>query len=116
MTVLIVGAGPAGLATAACFKAEGVAFRLVDRRGVAGGAYREIYEKVQLASPARYVALPGLAYESAEEYTTAGAYRQYVERYAVRFGLAPEKKTVSAIERAGDGFSVVFEDGERFST
>ena len=36
--VLVIGAGPAGLAVAACLKREGVPFRLVDRRGATGGA------------------------------------------------------------------------------
>src|SRR2546423_13036482 len=56
--ILIVGAGPSGLATAACLKRLGIAAQLVDRYGIAGGAYTRLCSRIVLASPARYTALP----------------------------------------------------------
>jgi putative flavoprotein involved in K+ transport len=114
--VLVVGAGPSGLATAVCLEEEGIAFRLVDRRGVAGGAYLEMYPGITLASPSRYVGLPGLPFDVATEYVTVPAYRGYLDRYAARFDLRPERRTVTEIGRLEDEFSVSYEDGgsERF--
>jgi cation diffusion facilitator CzcD-associated flavoprotein CzcO len=89
--IAIIGAGPAGLATAACLRARGVAFRLLDRTGEPGGAYREIYPRTVLASPARYTALPGLAPSHAGEYITAGRYLEYLRAYADHHRLAVER-------------------------
>src|SRR4051812_28115049 len=51
--VLVVGAGPAGLATAACLVSEGIRVHLVDRDGAPGGAYRRMYPATTLLSRAR---------------------------------------------------------------
>ncbi len=93
----MVGAGPAGLATAACLQREGVDFRLVDRSGEPGGAYRKLYDKIMLASPARYCALPGLAIGTKSEYISVAHYRDYLERYAQ--SLTIERAEVTAITR-----------------
>ncbi len=111
MSVLVVGAGPAGLAVAASLKMENVSFRLVDRRGIAGGAYNEIDPSLTLASPRRYTALPGLAPDPGGEYVTAGEVRRYLERYAGHFELTAEKREVLGVERTGEGFRVRFDEG-----
>jgi putative flavoprotein involved in K+ transport len=111
--VLIVGAGPAGLATAACLKRRGVEADLVDRHGVPGGAYRRIYPGVVLASPARYTALPGLAPRAAGEYISVPEYRDYLERYAAHHGLQVRKACVVGIEKRPEGFEAGFEEGKR---
>jgi cation diffusion facilitator CzcD-associated flavoprotein CzcO len=48
---------------------------LVDRRGVTGGAFRDIYPRLTLTSPTRYTRLPGLPDVTTGEYVTAGDYR-----------------------------------------
>jgi putative flavoprotein involved in K+ transport len=112
VSVLVIGAGPAGLAVAASLKTEGVPFMLVDRRGTTGGAYNEIDPAVTLASPRRYTALPGLAPDPGGEYVTAGEIRRYLERYAKNFELTAEKRVVLGVEPSGDGFRVRFDEGE----
>jgi len=108
-SVLIVGAGPSGLATAACLKQRGVNADLVDRHGVPGGAYRRIYSGVTLASPTRYTALPGLA-PKAGEYITAPEYRAYLDAYAAHHGLTVRK---AQVKRVRPGFQVEFDGEER---
>jgi putative flavoprotein involved in K+ transport len=110
--IAFIGAGPAGLATAACLRARGVAFRLLDRTGEPGGAYREIYPRTVLASPARYTALPGLAPSHAGEYITAGRYLEYLRAYADHHRLAVERAEVAEVERRGGGFVVRTADRE----
>lgn len=107
-SVLIVGAGPAGLATAACLRRAGVPFRLVDRQGLPGGAYRHLYPRIELSSPARYTGLPGLA-PPEDPYVTVEGYRAYLERYAAHHRLEVETLAVERLERAGGGFAVAGE-------
>src|SRR4051812_19880028 len=106
--VLVIGAGPAGLATAACLKRVGVPFRLVDRRAVTGGAHPHIFPGITLQSPARYTGLPGLPIRTAGEYVTAPDYRAYLDRYAAHHGLAAEGAEVGRVERLGGRFLVRF--------
>ena len=107
-TVLVIGAGPAGLATAACLKQVRVPFRLVDRRGIAGGAFRHIYSGVTLQSPARYTSLPGLPLQAAGEYVTVPEYRAYLDRYADHHRLFVENAAVESVERLRERFLVHF--------
>jgi putative flavoprotein involved in K+ transport len=110
--VLVIGAGPAGLAVSACLKREGVRFRLVDRRGVTGGAYNHIYPGITLASPTRYTGLYGLRLRTRGEYVTAPEYRAYLERYAAHHGLTAERAEVCRIERQAGSFLVHFAGGD----
>ncbi len=106
--ILVIGAGPAGLAVAACLKREGVPFRLIDRRGVIGGAYNHIYSGITLASPTRYTWLPGLRLRTRGEYVTVPEYRAYLERYSAHHALTAERAEVRLIERRPGGFLVHF--------
>jgi putative flavoprotein involved in K+ transport len=108
LAVLVIGAGPAGLAVSACLRREGVPFRLVDRRGVTGGAYHYIYPGITLASPTRYADLPGLPLRTRGEYVTAPEYRAYLEHYAAHHRLTAERAEVRLVERRGHGFLVHF--------
>jgi putative flavoprotein involved in K+ transport len=107
-SVLIVGAGPSGLACAACLKQRGVRAAVVDRYGVPGGAYRRMYPGIMLASPVRYTALPGLQPQVAGEYITAAQYRDYLGDYAAHHGLRVRRATVTRVQRGTDGFRVSF--------
>jgi cation diffusion facilitator CzcD-associated flavoprotein CzcO len=104
--VVIVGAGPAGLATAAGLKRVGIGFRLIDRSGVVGGAFREMPRGMRLLSPRRYVDLPGFPYPGEEQYPRMPDYEHYLGRYAARFGLVPERREVVGIKRAKEGFEL----------
>jgi len=104
--VVIIGAGPAGLAAAACLGRRGIESRLLDRSGQPGGAYRRMSESITLASPTDLNALPGLPLEIDAEYTTVPQYRAYLDRYAAHFALRTQRADVSRIEQTGVGFTV----------
>jgi putative flavoprotein involved in K+ transport len=107
--VLVVGAGPGGLAVSACLKSAGIAFRLFDLHGIPGGAYARAHARMQMASPARYNALPGLILESAGEYLTVETYRDYLHSYAAHHGLAVQRGKVSRVQKTAAGFVATFE-------
>lgn len=112
-SILIVGAGPSGLATAACLKRRGIDADLVDRHGVPGGAYRRIYPGIVLASPARYTGLPGLAPRAKGEYISVPEYRDYLADYAAHHALRVRKARVAQIRPRSQRFDVGFENERR---
>jgi putative flavoprotein involved in K+ transport len=112
MDVIVVGAGPAGLATAACLGKRGIRARILDRSGEPGGSYRTVRDGVTLASPSALNGLPGLELTTEGEYTRVPEYRQYLARYAEAQDLLIERATVAGVARAESGFAVTLETGE----
>jgi len=100
-SIIIIGAGPSGLALSASLKAKNIRFRLLDRKGRVGGAYSAMYEEMQLASPAKYVSLPGRPLLHHREYIKAGEYADYLRRYAEYFSLVPEMANIMNISALG---------------
>lgn len=107
-SVLIIGAGPAGLAIAAALRNEGVDFDLIDREGQLGGAYMRMPERLMLASPARHINLPDFPLEASGEFVSARDYLSYLNDYARHFGIEPTRGDVVGIARDNDGFRVTF--------
>ena len=106
--VLVIGGGPAGMATAASMRARGVAIRHIDRRGRVGGAYNRIHGDIVLTTPARLIGLPGLPFRPTADYVNVDEYRSYLHGFARRFALHAESCQVERIRRDGDGFAVHF--------
>ncbi|MGD9648003.1 MAG: NAD(P)-binding domain-containing protein [Pirellulales bacterium] len=104
--VLVIGAGPAGLATAASLKMVGVRADLVDRSGRIGGAYARLEGGIVLSSPAKTTQLPGLPIEAPTRYITIADYRRYLRRYAAHHGLVADRQHIDKIERVGDRYRV----------
>lgn len=110
----MIGAGPAGLAVSACLTGLGVPFRLIDREGQAGGSYRRLYSRIQLASPARWTSLPGYRLQARHEYVTVAEYSEYLQSYAEHFALCPERAVVHELGRLPGGlYEARFGDGQR---
>lgn len=105
MTVLVIGAGPAGLATAASLQRLGTSVRLVDRDGRIGGAYARIDPTMRMTSPASLTELPGLPVDR-PGYFTVGEYLAYLTAYAAAFDLAPERKAVQQVRAVGPAYAV----------
>jgi cation diffusion facilitator CzcD-associated flavoprotein CzcO len=104
--VVIIGAGPAGLATAALLKQSGVRFALLDRTGRVGGSFRVMQPNMKLLSPRRYANLPLLAYPGKETYPLMVDYGRYLEKYAANFGLSAEQRDVTGVTRKASGFEI----------
>ena len=109
--VLVIGAGPAGLATASCLKRVGLDPRLVDGAGAAGGAYARMYPNLTLSSPTRYLSLPGLSLRSEAANTSAGDYAAYLSEYSRARQLNVERGRVTRLKRDGDGYLAALDNG-----
>jgi putative flavoprotein involved in K+ transport len=105
-SVVIIGAGPAGLATAASLKRLGIEFALFDRSGEVGGAFRQMPRGMKLLSPRRFVNLPHLSYPGKENYPGIPDYEIYLREYAARFDLVPERQEISDIKKTRNGFEI----------
>jgi len=109
VNILIIGAGPSGLAVASCLKSRNIRYHLVDKTGITGGAYERVYGKLTLNSPIRYTILPYLESTCKDEYITAVGYRDYLRSYAEKFELIADHKEVVRISKDNSGiFEVNF--------
>lgn len=89
-SVIILGAGPSGLAAAACLREKGVPFILLERAGEVGSTWRNHYERLHLHTIKQFSALPGLPWPATVPmYPSRGEVVAYLERYAAKFQIAP---------------------------
>lgn len=87
---LVIGAGPAGLAVAACLKARGVPAVILERDAEVGASWRRHYDRLHLHTAARHSSLPGLGFPAGTpRYPSRDQVIGYLEGYARRFGIAP---------------------------
>ncbi|RJO70577.1 MAG: NAD(P)/FAD-dependent oxidoreductase [Myxococcales bacterium] len=96
--LVIVGAGPAGVAAAVQAARLGVRPALIDREGVCGGLVRNAW---------RMENYPGLA-----EPIPGPAFASLLARHLRNFGLAVEPGEVRAVRRAGADFVLALGAGE----
>ena len=89
--VLIIGAGPAGLATAGCLRQAGIdRVVILEESTEVGSAWRRHYDRLHLHTDRRISGLPGLRLpRELPRYPTRGQVVDYLERYARTFELAP---------------------------
>lgn len=104
--VAIVGAGPAGLAVAACLARAGVPFIILERNAAVGSSWRRHYARLHLHTIKQLSALPYLPFAAEEpRYVSRDRVIAYLERYAAEFGLKPRfGETVRAVRRDTDGW------------
>ena len=105
---IIIGAGPAGLATAASLQAKGLRAVIPDKAGAVGSIWRRHYDRLHLHTDRGHSGLPGLAMPSTYgRYPSRAQFVDYLENYAARFNLRPVfNTTVRAIRRDGTRWRV----------
>ena len=106
--VAIIGAGPAGLAVAACLRQAGLDFILLEKERQAAPAWRRHYERVHLHTTKRYSSLPFVPFpKHYPRYVPRDLLVEYLDAYAQRFDLRPRfGETVQAVTREGRGWRV----------
>lgn len=107
-TVAIIGAGPAGLAVAACLRQAGIDFVIIEKEQQAAPAWRRHYERVHLHTTKRYSSLPFVPFpKHYPRYVPRDLFVDYLDAYAQRFDLKPRfGETVKAITREGRGWLI----------
>ncbi|TGQ66634.1 MAG: NAD(P)/FAD-dependent oxidoreductase [Mesorhizobium sp.] len=106
--VVIVGAGPAGLAVAACLRQAGQDFILLEKEQQTTPAWRRHYERVHLHTTKRYSSLPFVPFpKTYPRYVPRDLFVEYLDAYAQRFDLRPRfGETVRSVTRQGRGWQV----------
>lgn len=112
--IVIVGAGPAGLAVGGALAMAGRPALLLERGPVPGNAWHHHYARLHLHTVKELSALPGLPFpDDAPRYVPRQGVADYLQRYAAHHRLEVRcGSAVRAVERAGDGWRVHTEAGE----
>jgi len=105
---IVIGAGPAGLAVAACLRRAGREVVILDRAAEIGSAWRRHYERLHLHTAKKHSSLPYRpfprdwpTYISREQFVT------YLEDYARAFEIAPRlSETVTRAQPTSGGWRV----------
>lgn len=112
--VLIVGAGPAGLAVGGALAMAGRRARLLERGPSPGTAWHHHYARLHLHTVKELSALPGLPFpDDAPRYVPRQGVADYLAAYAAHHALDVRTgQAVTRVERNGAvGWRVVTEDG-----
>src|SRR3954454_265192 len=104
--VLVVGAGPAGLAGAGCLRRRGVEPLVVARGAPVGDSWRGRYPRLHLHTPRVQSALPGLRIPRRfGRWVAKDDMAEYLRLYAQHHGIAPRVGIeVTRLERDGEGW------------
>lgn len=106
--VTIVGAGPAGLAVAACLKLRGIEAVVLEQAAQVGPAWRNHYERLHLHTHKGGSGLPGLPFPAEyPRYPPRAQVVEYLEAYAKHHGLKPSfEEPVKQIVRDGEAWAI----------
>jgi cation diffusion facilitator CzcD-associated flavoprotein CzcO len=107
-SVVIIGAGPAGLAAAACLQRAGVKFAILEKESRVASSWRRHYERLHLHTVKRYSALPFVPFpKDYPRYVPREQVIGYLESYATHFELQPRfGEAARSIGRDGNGWLV----------
>jgi indole-3-pyruvate monooxygenase len=91
VVAVIVGAGPAGLAAAACLGRRSVPYLVVEREGCSASLWRRrAYDRLKLHLAKEFCALPHAPFpDGTPTYVPKREFVAYLDAYAERFGVEP---------------------------
>lgn len=107
--VIVIGAGPGGLAVAACLQREGITGAVIlEEAGQVASSWRRHYERLHLHTPRKHSALPHWPMpDDCARYPARAQVIEYFEAYARHFALAPRfGERVRSARRVGEMWEV----------
>jgi putative flavoprotein involved in K+ transport len=113
-SVVVVGAGPAGLSAAARLQDAGMKVLVIDRSKSVGSAWRTRYDSFRLHTIRWLSGLPGMAIpRTSGPWVARDDFVSYLERYARQFNIRPQFGIELQGLRAddGDGWELSTSDG-----
>jgi Pyridine nucleotide-disulphide oxidoreductase len=106
--VVVIGAGPAGLAAGACLRKAGLNFIILEKERQIAASWRRHYERLHLHTIKQFSALPFVPFpRDYPRYVPRELMIKYLDAYAENFDLKPRLgETVRAVRRDGADWSV----------
>jgi indole-3-pyruvate monooxygenase len=106
--ILVVGAGPAGLAISACLHHEALTHVVLEREAQVADSWHRHYDRLHLHTTKSQSGLPLTAWPKAvPRYASREHVAQYLKAYAAEHDIAPRLGVVvHAVERRGNRFRV----------
>ncbi|KAK7311801.1 hypothetical protein RJT34_10166 [Clitoria ternatea] len=98
---VIVGAGPSGLAVAACLREKRIPSMILERSNCIASLWQhKTYDRLSLHLPKQFCELPFMGFPSHfPTYPSKQQFIEYLETYAKRFGIRPRfNETVERVE------------------
>ncbi len=105
---LIIGAGAAGLATAACLSRQKIPYLILDRGQTIGGSWQQRYERLHLHTHSLFSSLPYLSFpRSFPRYPSRLQFADYLATYATKFRIKPRfGEEVTSVSRQPDYWEI----------
>ncbi|MCB0584433.1 MAG: NAD(P)/FAD-dependent oxidoreductase [Phaeodactylibacter sp.] len=116
-TILIIGAGPAGLATAARLRQRGLPFEILEQSQAVAPAWRRHYDRLHLHTVKEHSNLPFMEFpENYPRYVPRKMLVDYFDAYAKAFAIRPHfGEEVAAVKPGESGWEVHTRSGKAFS-
>ena len=106
--VVVIGAGPSGLAVGACLQRRRVDFIILEKEHQVGSSWRRHYERLHLHTVKSLSSLPFQSFDrNYPRYVPRSLVVRYLEEYATSFNLTPRfGENVHAVRKQGNGWLI----------
>lgn len=113
---LIIGAGPAGLATAGRLRQVKQDFTILEQSNHVGNAWRNHYDRLHLHTVKQWSHLPHLPFpEDYPQYVSRQQLVDYLTNYAEHFDIKPQHGVeILSIQKVGENWEAIAKNGESF--